>query len=88
MAWAGGILLLVCVTLGQLWIMAIPPAVAGVSLYKAWSLSRHEGRPPRMLVNSFLFFGVGVLLPMGLVIYPGHTQLHLFVSGLLGLASR
>lgn len=72
LAW--GILLLVAASLGQAWILAIPVAVVGITLYKAWRLSRHKGLT-RRLSKSFLCFGVGFLLPVMLLIYPGSKQL-------------
>ena len=76
-----GLLLLGLAAVGQAWILAIPLAAAGISLYKAWRLSRHE-RPSRRLAKRFSSFGVGVLLPIGLLIYPGLKQLHVYLVSL------
>jgi hypothetical protein len=68
-----GVLLVGAATLGQNWIVAIPLAVICISLYKGWRLSRHRG-PTRRLSKRFSSFGVGVLLPIGLLIYTGPKQ--------------
>lgn len=69
-----GIVLLLVVTMAQDWVLVIPFAAAGVSLYKAWRLSQRGGLP-RRLSRTFLSFSIGILLPMGLLIYPGSKQI-------------
>jgi hypothetical protein len=79
---AWGVLLLGAATFGQNWIVAIPLAVIGVSLYKGWRLSQRSG-PTRRLSKRFSSFGVGVLLPISLLIYPALEQVHAHLVMLL-----
>ena len=71
---AWGVVLLICACLGQNWILAVPFAAGSVALYKGWQLSRRN-RPSRKLARTFLYFAVGVLLPFGLLVYPGLPHL-------------
>lgn len=52
------------------WILAVLFAAVGITLYKAWRLSRNTSLT-RRLSKNFLSFGIGCLLPTGLLIYPG-----------------
>jgi hypothetical protein len=74
-----GVLLVGVFTVAQNWVLAVPVATVGISLYKAWRLSRHTGLA-RRLSKSYLLFGIGMTLPMGLLLYPGSRQIYAFLG--------